>query len=483
MARPVSPGGRSFGSATWIAVVVLAVVVASMGAFLVTTSDDGAATPQDAVHTLVEAVIAGDLVGVVEALPPGERRVLRQPLTDLANELARLGLTDGLDPARVRGAGLSVTDRELQVTELAPTVAAVDVVGGSVRIDGDPDELPLTGRLRDLLAEDFGVDLDGVRGGARDLAADPLRLMVVHEGGGWHVSLAYSLAEWARASAGAPLPAFGEGPDAIGGNTPDDTVRDLVKAYADSDPERAVTLLSPVEARALYDYAPLFLDPVKRAGRRGDDEGAYDAQVNRLDLRTEGTGGTRTVHITALDLDLRDEVKKTHVAYDGSCLVQDYRFADTDPPFARWSSCDDDAVAGDAASRPRDNPLSYVAVFGGGVDPPVLTVVERNGRWFVSPVGSLLASSVDALRRLSTSGVEAAAERIGPSVRSLTDDRDGPGPVADDRPTNDPDRLLAECARLGALAAEQPGAAPARADAVAADCAAHLVEQGRLPPP
>lgn len=478
----MSAGGRSFGSATWIAVVVLAIVVASMGAFLVTTSDDGAATPEQAVRTLVDAVVAGDLVGVVEALPPGERRVLRQPLTDLAAELGRLGLTDGFDPTRVAGAGVTVTDPELQVTELAPTVAAVDVVGGSVRLEDRADELPLTRRLRDVLADDVGVDLDRGYDGERDLAADPLRLMAVHEGGGWHVSLAYSLAEWARVSAGAPLPAFGAGPDAIGGNTPEDTVRDLVKAYSDSDPERAVTLLSPVEARALYDYAPLFLDPVKRAGRRADDEGAYDAQVNRVVLRAEGTGGTRTVRIAELDVDLRDEVKKTHVHYDGTCLVQDYRFADDDPPFAQWTSCDGDPTAGDAASRPRDNPLSYLAVFGAGVDLPTFTVVERNGRWFVSPVGSLLASSVDVLRRLAPSGVEAAAGRIGPSVRALTDERDGPGPVADERPTNDPDRLLGECARLGELAATRPGAGPDRADEVMADCTTHLVESGRLPP-
>lgn len=475
-------GGRSPGPATWVAVVVLAVVVATMGAFLVTTGDDGAATPEAAVDTLVGAVVAGDLVGVVEALPPGERRVLRQPLTDLAGELGRLGLVDGLDPRRIDGASITVEDPEIQVTTLTDTVAAVDVIGGRVRFDDRPDELPLTSHLRDLLTEDFGVELASSTGGSRDLAADPLRLMAVHEGGGWHVSLAYSLAEWARTSAGAPLPAFGAGPDAIGGNTPEDTVRDLIKAYSDSEAERAVTLLSPVEARALYDYAPLFLDPVKRAGRRSDDEGSYDAQVNQVELAVDGTGGTRTVRITKLDVDLRDEVKKTHLLYDGRCLVMDERFGDTDPPFAQWTSCDGDPVAGDAATRPRDNPISYLALFGGGADLPTFTVVERNGRWFVSPVGSMLSSAVDTLRRLTPSDVDAAAERIGASVRALTDPVDGPGPAADGRATNDPDRLLEECAHLGALAAGRPGAGPERADQVQADCTAHLVETGRLAP-
>lgn len=70
-----------------------------------------------------------------------------------------------------------------------------------------------------------------------------------------------------------------------------------------------------------------------------------------------------------------------------------------------------DAMAG-PAYRPFDNPFSALAVFGGGADLPTFTVVQRDGRWYVSPLRTLVASITATLKATPPDQVDALAARI-----------------------------------------------------------------------
>jgi hypothetical protein len=409
--RPVR-GPRSWLSATGVAVLVSAVVVASAVGVLAFTTDDGADSPETATRSMLEAVRRNDLVGIVELLPPGERRALRDPVAQLAGHLQTLRLVGRLDPSRVPGLSFTFDDLQLRTSVLDENLMAVDVVGGRMRAEWMGGGQPLTEHAREILAREWGITIDPVDASyTRDFGRENLRLVTVKEGGGWHVSLAYTVAEAVRLDRGAPLEDMGSGPPAIGSNLPEEAVVDFVRAYADGDPERLVTLLYPDEARALYDYAPTFLPTVREAARRADTDGLYDVQLNDVTTAVEGKGTQRRVRITGLDIDIRDELHKQHLWWEEGCFHTDQRINDNDEPYAKSDSCSADRPRPGDDTAARDNPVSALAVFGGGADLPTFTVIERNGRWFVSPVHTLADSLVDTAKLIQPDDLDGFAER------------------------------------------------------------------------
>jgi hypothetical protein len=266
------------------------------------------------------------------------------------------------------------------------------------------------------------------------------------------VSLAYSVADAMRTAAGADLPEMGKGPPSLGADTPDTAVTDLVDAYANGDPERIITLMYPDEARSLYDYAPAFLPRAKDDAKAADANKTYDVQLNHVTTDVSGSGSTRSVRITSFDVDIRDELKKTHLTFDGRCLHVDRRINDADTPYFSQDVCDGDQPP----TKPMDggNPITALAIFGGGVDLPTFTVVERNGRWFISPARTLLDSTVSTLEGMNeATAVDAFASRLAASWKAgagdgLSGQPIEPPPTPDGQPRSDADQKHAEAQAL-----------------------------------
>jgi len=484
-------------------VLVSLLVLVTAVAVLAFTRDEGEATPEAAVRSLFQAIEANDAIGALEQLPPGERKDLEDELPQIGTELERLGLLRGFDPRHVGDAQVRFEDVALRTTPLADGMAAVELVGGAVEVQLPAGRAPLTDRAREVLEGHTDVSVgDDATTVRRDFGSDPLRLIAVREGGGWHTSVAYTIADALRLRSGLPLPEIGDGkgPPAIGSNTPEEAVVDLVDAYADGDPQRTITVLSPDDARVLYDYAPVFVPPAREAALLAAEEGTFDVQRNSMTTEVEGTGSTRTVRVTGFDVDIRDELKKIHVTYDGTCLRTDYRVTGDDDPYEKHTSCDGHTPGPDEPVRPRDNPLSSFAVFGGGAELPTFTVVERNGRWFISPVRTLLDSLVRTLRGMEPGDVDALATRLEDSWRGgfgdgISGRRLEPYPHAE--AATDPAKAQANaqalvdgCAHLTdgaqlAAANAQEGEDPVAAAQVAAAgvaqrCVDHLVETQRI---
>lgn len=502
---PVSPAEAPPSRRTGILLTVglVALIVVLMATFLAFTTDDGADTAEGAAHAMMGAIQDGDLVGVVQQLPPGERRAVVDGTQDLVAPLQRLGLLGPVDTGHLDGVSFRFDGITTTTTQLDKDVQAIDLTGGTFTAQLAPGGAPmLTDKARTILDRN-GVTVDPQTSSYhRDFATDPLRVVAIREGGGWHISLAYSVAEALRSQAGAPAPKMGTGPPAIGAATPAEAVSEFATAYADGNPGRVLDLIYPDEARVLYDYAPIFLPQATAAAKAAAERGTYDVQLNQLTTSVSGDGPVRKVQVTGADLDIRDEVKKVHVTYDGKCLHTDQRLSDADAPYRKSDTCDGDWGADDVATRDRDNPLANLAVFGGGADLPTFTVVERNGRWFISPVRTLLDSLVKTLDQVPADKVDVLADRLAASWRAgagggisgtpLTGEVTRPDATDAERRVARAAALVDACGRLLAppvsapttTTASPPTTAPAdpATEQLTQSCVRNLVTSGRVDP-
>ncbi|MDP9007073.1 MAG: hypothetical protein M3N15_09175, partial [Actinomycetota bacterium] len=141
--------------------LVAALGAATFAALSLSTTD-GSATPQAAVERLLSAVGDEDVIGVLEALEPGERSVLRPGLQDVGEELRRLAIaSQDFDLGAVRGVDLELDGVAMETEELADGLAAVRITGGTITASTRPEELPVGSNLQRFLEHpDLGLELE-----------------------------------------------------------------------------------------------------------------------------------------------------------------------------------------------------------------------------------------------------------------------------------------------------------------------------------
>lgn len=421
------------------AVVGLAVVTTSV--FVAGTSHSGATTPEGAVEDFVGALEAGDAIGVLESLAPSEQRVLVEPLDALARDLEAAGVVGGGEGLEglLPGVGVEVDGLTLQAEPLDEQVTFVETTGGTVRVVVDPEAIA-DDEVRDELSDRADVALDDGLVWERDLATDPLVFGVLDEGGGYHVSLAYTAAEQVRRASGAPLPDVETRPDAVGANTPEEVVTDLVSAVEARFPLRVAELVSPYDGRVLYDYSTLWLPGVQRAADlAGRDQQAgrdtWVMQVDDIAVHTVGDGDVRRVVIDRLDATLVDgyaaEQVRVQVGDDG-CTTWTRSAGE---PGQSWPSpgpppddvrtiCPGGGWTDETGSRVLPPPFALVdllALDGIGAAQPTVTVIEREGRWFLSPTRTVLDSLADGLEASGPEGAGAWSATLLSMLLRATD--------------------------------------------------------------
>ena len=439
-AAPAGQPRRLSPRSALVVVGAVALLAASSFAVWALTRPDGADSPEAAVRSMFSAIDHEDALGVVESLPPGERKVLRDPLVDTNKELHRLGVLKSFSLDDVPGADLQVKDLKLATTDLGDGVTAVEVTGGTISGKSIPKDIPLGDPLKKII-EDNGGTVDFKESTfSEDLSQDHLKLVTIKEDGGWHVSLAYSVAEAIRTSAAddggdpPPVPDFGHGVQPVGADSPDAAVHDLADAAVARDAAKAVALTDPQEMRALYDYAPLFLPKVARSTQQAEEDDQPVITVSKLDTSVEGDGTIRRVRITGFDMSVKDTSSSTHVTFDGRCYdvtststYESFTYAtgsisgDTSDPSnpsppptiphstPKTETHDEHHCAGDNATTDNasTSPFGTLGMFGSSTDEPfAITVTQVDGRWYVSPVRTVLDSLVEGLRRLQPSDIE-----------------------------------------------------------------------------
>lgn len=503
--------------------IALAVVslVAAIGAVAIGFGDTtGADSPAAAVDRMLAALADRDVIGVIEALAPEERDVLGPELVNLTAELERLGLVGPVDLHDVDGVAVAVDSPRYEVHQLDDATAAVELVAGRLTVSGSLDT-PLTATADGALQSAFAVDI--ATSATRDFAQDPWRVITVRRDGRWQVSLGATLLDVVlREHPGRSPSQAVDRVEPQGAGSPDEAVRTLVRGWAEGSLSTSLGVLDPVEGAQAYAWATQLLERAPPT----------EATVDQLELAVDGDGDHRTVHVDVLVATIPTPIDVQVFRYDGECVRIERRFSPEQQPWVELVTCDgdppppklDDALSSSrserggedlttrprdftdptridegvrlgpdpidrglrerqallARRRPRDNPLSALAVFGGGADLPTFAVVERGGRWYVAPTTTLVVSLIDTLRASDPANADLLVARVEEAFRAdeseriVHESRD-PDNVLYGSATAETSPLVAQCFRtvltlVGEL--EMPAAGTA--------CVRQLEADGRL---
>jgi hypothetical protein len=353
-------------------------------------SGSGGTTPTAAAERLFDALAEEDAIGVLEAISPAERRLLKDPIQEVAKELSRLGiLGESLNLANVDGLELEFFGLRFTEEKLAADISAVVVSDGRARSRFDPRG----GLLGSFVTKLMGRDASTPQTATMDFAKDEMVVATVRDREEWYVSIGYSIAENVRRDSGSVAPTFGQGV-AIGAATPEKAVEDLIRAAAGLEVSRLLQLAPPGEAGALHDYAQLFIPQLGSAAH--DARGFFQAKITKLDLTSRATEpGVATVKVDRIGFVYEIPDFGMRIEYDGKCTI--YRF-EGEPP-------ERDCGTGAGPALPFFLPLEELPT------PDVGFVVVREGEeWFVSPTRTLLQGALAYLRALDPDDLDTIKE-------------------------------------------------------------------------
>jgi hypothetical protein len=177
---------------------------------------------------------------------------------------------------------------------------------------------------------------------------------------------------------------------AIGTDTPDAAVKELVAAALNFDVRRIIELTPPDEARALHEYAPLFLDDAQQSAQKFKKDKEVSISLDKLETSVSGSGSTRQVAITAFAVSGSTADGAFSIAHDGTCTT--FTFPGDAKP---TKTCVTDAKA--VLDTLGLGAVSSLATLDKTLG---VTVVEVDGHWYVSPTRTSLGLFVGMLRPL-----------------------------------------------------------------------------------
>jgi hypothetical protein len=371
-------------------VTVLAVLAGSFAVVnLRAGGQTGAASPDEAAEKFFDALSGEDLIGVLEMLDPAERDVMLPFVQRLESDLSRLGITTDMSLDDVPGFDLEVEGLEVSSTSLTPGMAEITITGGVLRSRTEPGSVPIGEVLRDLIEANGGeVDIPATEDQAQ-LDEDAEFFFVATETDErWHLSLFFTIAEYARRDAGYALPDLGAGVAPQGAASPEDAVRQFIDAAAAMDLEGMIALLPPDQMRALHVYSPLFLEDAQTDIEEFRAEEGLNITVDGLEFDTSSVqGGTRVVP-TAGSVTVDDYESQTTVSYRDGCVeVSGDEAADFEDEFGTTRVCPDDIGDLGDLSEEEEADLREIGELFADFEPGVV-VVERDGAFYVDPLGS-----------------------------------------------------------------------------------------------
>jgi hypothetical protein len=329
----------------------------------------GASSPEAAVRRLADAMSHEDALAAADVLAPSEVRSLHGTLDAAQKKAAELSLVKTA-AAPLTGVDLSVDDVKLTTTPLGDGFAKVTVDGGTLSASTKKANFsPLMQKvLRDTEDNSAQFDLAGLAEG-NNL---PTFVVAVREDGHWYISAAYTALEYVREYNQLPTADYGSGVRAtatLGADSPDAAVQDAMRALQRSDWSKLINLAQPDEL-PLYDYRDALVTLAQR------DEWKTTFTLDTLSTTSEIQGDKALVTLRASG----KTEKNRPWSVDGGCF--------TPPP-------DPEASAGPYRLCLPKAPVHLFDLYGlttpsTADGPSQITVVQRDGRWFVSPVGTVL---------------------------------------------------------------------------------------------
>ena len=414
--------------AAWVAVVIVFVVLGAglivlLVSLLGPDASTGAASPEDALEGIVQAMNDEDALGMASLIDIEEFGLLIDTLEDSDSDIS--GLPGGLDLIVTGGDDhpVTATFAELGGPRSGLVVASLDGVefvltradeppwgvavfddqtltvfstgeidpGSELRLalrpDGDGFTLSAAGQIND-------ERLDRVDERVEDI---PLEIVFIENEGRWYVSLGYTIAHLAVAAGAVDEPDYGAWRSVLenegsGSDTPAGAVERLFAAAPTLDLEDGVLAIDPLETKLLHDFMSLILEATEKDRR----EALQDAQLEviGLELSEQIEGNTARVFLDRVMLRLTEsDGDTTDVELDGDWC---YRFED---PLETTSGCVEDDIAElqdefdqQLAETGSDLEIDLAEVLP---DRPFVVTSKRDGNWYVSPLATLFEYADD----------------------------------------------------------------------------------------
>jgi hypothetical protein len=419
---PLLPAPQPAGGA-WRKVVAGIGVVGLVGggAFAVRSfASPESNTPTQAVQQFITAVNSTDIISAMEALAPGERNLLIDAGVPIVNELTRLDVfAKGTDLRKVDGASLKFSDQTYTETILRDDVATVNMKGGNLAIAADITKL-FGGVITQFAEETLPEKTNETQ------KFDSANLATIKRDGRWYVSLTYSIAEAARTDMGKPMPEKAASIAAAGADSPEAAVSQMMNKLGALDAKGAIALMDPDEMGALQDYSPLFIQDLEKAAADGRQE--FALSFPDLGLKATKNGSSTTVAITKWSADLTipsTEGKGTRFQLDGDCVKAEIEDKTSKRCGKDLPKLVNDLLGEDDTPVDPDLQKAWDQSYGKWVTAPGeqggISVVERNGKWFVAPVRTMMDSVVTSLKKIKPEDLKGTGNTPEERLGSLLD--------------------------------------------------------------
>jgi hypothetical protein len=389
--EPGRRGRRRFGSfvaAAGIAALVGVTALAVTAMF----GSGGADSPEGAVRQLADAITHKDPLAAVDVLVPSEVRSLRETVHAATQRAADLKIVNEASQP-LAGVDLSVDHLQLSSESLADGYAKVTITSGEISASSHRAQLSA------LLRNAFRIGGGDAQGQAdlSKIAASqnlPTFVVVVRQDGRWYVSPAYTAFEYVREINGDPAADFGSAnPAQLGSATPESAVADALHAAQAGNWDRLFALAPPDEL-PLYDYRAMLDNETATANQP-------DFTIGDLSTTASVDGDTATVELTASGTFGSDHSKWQ---LGGTCPSQTASAGSVSNGGFSLSSGSGGSVgqvgvtgssswcfSGDVGA---ELPFSLRVFPNSGETMPSgpvsISVVREGGRWFVSPVTTVL---------------------------------------------------------------------------------------------
>lgn len=409
-----------------IAAGVGAVAIVAAATFAVTRvsgNDDqgGASEPEAVADELIAALNDEDMLGVLDLLAPNERETLVEPFQRFTSEMQRIEVVDpSASLSDIDGLDITIDPDTVETT--VSETNADDIVNLQISFTGtaelDGSALPVGDLIRDRLNL-TDEQLDELDTSTRQEDGDVvLPLTAVNVDGRWYLSVFYSAAELARASAyGSDVPPIPDEPVALRGvDDPEAAVEQFLTDAASLDAERVIGDLNPEEFEALQRYAPLFLDDVEQAADAVDSQ----VSIDKLDLSSSGSGESRSVRINSfsVSVDIEGDSGTVELTPDGCFL------ATLEGETEGFDSC---ALAGQlpAVGEILEDPTAVEAFIDtfkkafADYENPWITVRQVDGKWYVSPLATGSEQVLAVLEALTREEIENMIDTGTEAVESV----------------------------------------------------------------
>jgi len=372
--------GRSAFAAAGVA-ALLGVATLAIGALV---GGNGADTPEAAVRQLADAISHEDPLAALDVISPDEVRTLRDTVDSASRKAEELELVDAAG-APFAGIDLSVDGLELETEDLAPGYVKVHATGGIIQ--GRTDRAGFSDFAQRAMGDHEGTDEGEIDLASLETDGPEPFVVVVERDGSWYVSVAYTALEYVRESEGGAPADYGSAraqAASLGADSPEAAARDMLDAVAAGNWERVLELVPPDEI-PVYDYRAWILDAAA--------ESEPNMTVDEFEVVSTETAGDTALVTVQVAVSYTDE-------YDGETYTT--RLADDCAASVYYGFFFEEANGESCLSV-----LSFVPFarfntndLGRGEDNVRVTAVQRDGRWFLSPVGTALDYLDEALDRI-----------------------------------------------------------------------------------